>query len=253
MDKDFKKIARPDHIINEQNNYLLFYLQMKISPYFTYFFFKYTKITPNIISITSIIFLSFSIISIFMEDYIYVFFFLFMNLLLDNIDGELARTKKLTSNFGEFLEKLNTDLFNIFFYNSIALTLHLKGFLNIEYLFFFIFNSIFYTIFRSKISQVSLSKDYEINNFRATFIGLYKYSRPIRNQFRHARLIYNFFWNVISSGGVSEIIVGILLISGSIKLTVVYLVFLNITFATYFTLLTTLKYFLYKKYRAQKN
>ena len=253
MDKDFKKIARPDHIINEQNNYLLFYLQMKISPYFTYFFFKYTKITPNIISITSIIFLSFSIISIFMEDYIYVFFFLFMNLLLDNIDGELARTKKLTSNFGEFLEKLNTDLFNIFFYNSIAFTLHLNGFLNIEYLFFFIFNSIFYTIIRSKISQISLSKDYEINSFRATFIGLYKYSRPIRNQFRHARLIYNFFWNVISSGGVSEIIVGILLISGSIKLTVVYLVFLNITFATYFTLLTTLKYFLYKKYRAQKN
>ena len=67
------------------------------------------------------------------------------------------------------------------------------------------------------------------------------------------RLIYNFFWNVISSGGVSEIIVGILLISGSIKLTAVYLVFLNITFATYFTLLTILKYFLYSKYRAQKN
>ncbi len=253
MDKDFKKIARPDHIINEQNNYLLFYLQMKISPYFTYFFFKYTKITPNIISIASIIFLFFSIISIFMENYIYVFVFLFINLMLDNIDGELARTKKMTSKFGEFLEKINTDLFNIFFYNSIAFTLYLKGFLNIEYLFFFIFNSIFYTIIRSKISQISLSKDYEINNFRATFIGLYKYSRPIRNQFRHSRLIYNFFWNVISSGGVSEIIVGILLISGSIKLTAVYLVFLNITFATYFTLLTILKYFLYRKYRAQEN
>ena len=131
MDKNFKKIARPDHIITEQNNYLLFYLQMKISPYFTYFFFKYTNITPNIISIGSIIFLLISIISIFMENYNYVFFFLFLNLLLDNIDGELARTKKLTSKFGEFLEKLNTDLFNIFFYNSIAFTLHLRGFLNL--------------------------------------------------------------------------------------------------------------------------
>ncbi len=250
MDKDFKKIARPDHIINEQNNYLLFYLQMKISPYFTYFFFKYTNVTPNIISIGSIIFLLFSIISIFMENYNYVFFFLFLNLLLDNIDGELARTKNLTSKLGEFLEKLNTDLFNIFFYNSIAFTLYLRGFLNLEYLFFFIFNSIFYTFARGRISQISLSKDYEINHFRATFLGLFKYSNAIRNKFINARVLYNFFWNIISSGGVSEIIIGILLISGNIKLAAIYLIFLNVMVTIYYTFLILFKYFLYKKHKA---
>ncbi len=250
MDKDFKKIARPDSIKNEQNNYFLFYLQMKISPYFTYFFFKYTKITPNIISIFSILFLFFSIISVFIEKYNYAFFFLFLNLLFDNIDGELARTKNLTSKLGEFLEKLNTNLFNIFFYNSIALTLYLNNFLNLEYLFFFIFNSIFYTFVRGRISQVSLSKNYEINHFRATFLGLFKYSNAIRKRFRNARVLYNFFWNIISSGGVSEIIIGILLISGNINLTIMYLIFLNIMVSIYYTFLIIFKFFLYKKHKA---
>ena len=56
MDKNFKKIARPPRIIDEQNQYLLFFFMMKFSPYFTFLISRYTNIKPNTLSLISIFF-----------------------------------------------------------------------------------------------------------------------------------------------------------------------------------------------------
>ena len=85
--------------------------------------------------------------------------------------------------------------------------------------------------------------------YELILMGLYKYSKEIRDKNKTSKIIYVILRNIISSGGVSEITVFILLIFGSINLIISYFLFLNsITIIYTFTLIFQ-KFILYKKYK----
>lgn len=252
MDKSFRSIARPPYIINEQNQYLLFFIMMKFSPYFSYFFSKYTKISANTISWLSIIFLLISFIFLFFFNYLFAFIFLFLNLFLDNIDGELARVNNQTSKLGEFLEKINSDIFYIFFYNIIAFNFYRNDKLDIIFLISFFLISLIHFFLRTKISHINLTDGTKINFFNSIYYGLFKYSNNIRNKYFFSKVLYLFFWNVISSGGVSEIIFGFLLIFEHGDLSLKYLYFYFITLFFYMFFLTFIK-LMQQTFKLEKN
>lgn len=241
MDKKFRLIARPPHIINEQNQYLLFFIMMKFSPYCTFFFSKYTKISANTISFFSIIFLLLSFVCLFLFNYLLAFIFLFLNLFLDNIDGELSRVNNQTSKFGEFLEKINSDIFYIFFYNLISLNFYRENKLDLFFLTFFFLISLIHFFIRNKISHINFIDESKINFLNSIYLGLFKYSNNIRNKYFTSKILYLFFWNIISSGGVSEIIFGFLLIFEYEELSLKYLYFYFIILFVYITFLTLIK------------
>jgi phosphatidylglycerophosphate synthase len=247
MDKKFKLIARPDKILNEQNQYFLFFLMMKISPYFTFFFSKYTNIKPNTISLFSIFFLFLSLWNLFIENYAYSFFFLFMNLFLDNIDGELARVNNQASKFGELLEKINSDLFYLFFYNLIAYKYFNDQLIELRNFIFFIFISLLYFLIRSRISHITIPETLKLNQLNTILFGLFKYSDNIRINYRISRVIYIFFWNVISSGGVSEIIFAFLLIMNFDSFAIKYIFFYYFVLFIYIILLFFTKSYLKRR------
>ena len=249
MNESFRLRARPPEILKEDQNLFLFYFLVKISPYISIFFSKFRNITPNFISIVSIFFLTFSIYLIFIEKYLLSFFFLLLNLLFDLVDGELARLNNQRSKLGETLEKLNSNLNYILFYNSLALSFYLNDFMNISYLLYFFFVSLIYSFTRNKISQIRLSDKTQQNKYEIILMGLYKYSKDIRDKNKTSKIIYAILRNIISSGGVSEITIFILLVFGSINLIIIYFLFLNsITIIYTFTLIFQ-KFILYKKYK----
>lgn len=244
MDKKFKSIARPDKILNEQNQYFLFFLMMKMSPYFTFFFSKYTNIKPNTISLFSIFFLFLSFWNLLIENYAYSFFFLFVNLLLDNIDGELARVNNQVSKYGELLEKINSDLFYLFFYNLIVYKYFDDQLIELKYFIFFIFVSLLYFFIRSRISHIKIPKTLKLNKLNTILFGLFKYSNDLRNNYGISKLIYIFFWNIISSGGISEIVFAFLLIMNLDAFAINYIFFYFFILFIYIILLFFTKSYL---------
>ena len=243
MDKNFKKIARPPHIINEQNQYLLFFFMMKLSPYFTFLISRYTNLKPNTVSFISIFFLLISFPLIIYKYYFFAFLILFLNLFLDNIDGELARVNNQSSKLGEFLEKINSDIFYIFFYNFICLSFYIENMFELNYLILFIILSLVYFYIRQKISHIYIPDNFNINSLNGIFLGLFKYSRDIRNNNLKSKIIYLFFWNIIASGGVSEIILATLMISKNYDLTIYYIFFYNFIVFIYMITLLSIKIF----------
>lgn len=244
MNDSFKKIARPERIINEQNQYVLFFFMMKISPYFTYAISKYSNIKPNTISFISIFFLLISLPLIIYEYYFYAFLLLFLNLFFDNIDGELARVKSQSSKLGELLEKINSDIFYIFFYNTISLSFYYQNILELYYVIIFFSLSIVYYFIRQKISHINIPNSFDKNLFNEIFLGLFKYSNQIRNKNFTSKFFYLFFWNIIASGGISEIIFAILILSKNYELTINYIFFYNIILMMYITILSLVKIFI---------
>ena len=122
---------------------------MKFSPYFTFLISRYTNIKPNTLSLISI-FLLISFPLIIYKYYFFAFLLLFLNLFLDNIDGELARVNNQSSKLGEFLERINSDIFYIFFYNFICLSFYIENMLELHYLILFIILSLVYFYLRQK-------------------------------------------------------------------------------------------------------
>lgn len=249
MDHNFKKIARPDHIIKEQSQYLLFFFMMKVSPYFTYAISRYSNIKPNTISFISIFFLIISFPLIYYENYFYAFLFVFFNLFLDNIDGELARVTDQTSKLGEFLEKINSDIYYLCLYNFICLSFYNQNKIDLYLVIIFFALSIINFFVRGKISHITIPKNYSINSFNAIFFGLFKYSSNIRNNKYISKCTYLFFWNILASGGVSEIIIAILILIKEYELTINYIIFYNIICLIYIIILLAIKTYMKIKYK----
>ena len=182
--------------------------------------------------------------------YFFAFLLLFLNLFLDNIDGELARVNNQSSKLGEFLERINSDIFYIFFYNFICLSFYIENMLELHYLIIFIILSLVYFYLRQKISHIYIPDNLNINSLNGIFLGLFKYSRDIRNNNLKSKIIYLFFWNIIASGGVSEIILATLIISKNYDLTINYIFFYNFVVFIYMITLLSIKIFFKLVYKS---
>tara|TARA_Y100000996_G_scaffold368849_1_gene315477 strand:- start:854 stop:1603 length:750 start_codon:yes stop_codon:yes gene_type:complete len=246
MDEKFRLIARPSRILEKTEAIFLCNIIVKLTPYFSYFFSKHTKIKPNTISITSIFFLSISFFFLITKNYGIAFLFIFLNIFLDHIDGELARINKQTSNFGSFLEKLNSDFFYLFFYNIFVYNFYIDGKINLTIFFILVSISLSFSLIRNRISQITLSENFSFNKINQILLGLFKYSNDIRNKNLTSKITYIFFWNIISSGGISETILCALLFLDLSNLALNYLFFYYLILIIYILSLSIIKIY-YKK------
>jgi len=81
-----------------------------------------TKITPNIVTLISLIFGLLSAISIYKHYTILAILFLNISFILDCVDGQIARVKKLESNFGMWLDNISDRVVENSIVLAIALT-----------------------------------------------------------------------------------------------------------------------------------
>ena len=142
MKKELKLKARPLNLLEEQSYSLIHFFLIKISPFLSFFLAKYSRIKPNLISIISILFLILSFFFLYNKNYIIAFICLLLNFLTDNVDGEVARIKNQVSNLGEKLEKINSNLFYLFFFNIITFNLYIDNLINLNLFLFFVFKSL---------------------------------------------------------------------------------------------------------------
>ena len=170
---------------------------------------------------------------------------------MDNIDGELARVNNQASKFGEFLEKINSDLFYLLFYNLISFKFYSDRLLELNYFIFFISISLVYFLIRSRISHIQIPHNLKLNKSNTILFGLFKYSNDIRNKYHLSKITYLFFWNIISSGGISEIIFGFLLIMKLDVYTINYIFIYYFILFFYIILLVIIKSYLKRVQRSK--
>jgi len=103
---------------------LAYYFYRKISFPISLWLSIHTCITPNQITIFKFVFVILATVLIISGKYsvfILAVFFIFLSMLADFIDGELARLKKMETKFGKWLDG-NTDMYEqIFLYFGLAL------------------------------------------------------------------------------------------------------------------------------------
>jgi len=241
MDKKFKVNARPLNLLVEQSYSFIHFFLMRCTPYLTYLLVKHSNIKPNTISIISILFLILSFLSLIYRNYSLAFFLLLLNFVTDNIDGELARIKNQTSKLGEKLEISNSNIFYLFFFNIITYNFFVDEIISKNLFLALILISILHNLVRKRISYITLKHDFRFNKVNSIYLGLFKYSSKIRQKNLFSKIIYIFFFNIVFSGGISEIIIAILLILKSYELALIFLLFHYIVKIIYVTLLVSIK------------
>ena len=108
-----QKIIYSDNKI--EGDYVLDTLLRRISIPISYYILNKLKISANVITFFSF-FISFLVLFFFVNsNYLYGSLLSCFWCLLDNMDGEMARLQSSSSNFGAFLEKLNSKFFTVFY------------------------------------------------------------------------------------------------------------------------------------------
>ena len=95
-------------------------INLRVAKYLTYFVAKYTKLTPNQITVISFIFSVFAGVEIANNHYILGAILYQISYIFDIVDGALARVKSLSSKYGAFL-----DVFTDWFKAPLLITLML--------------------------------------------------------------------------------------------------------------------------------
>jgi len=113
------KITRKETI--KYTDFISNYFYQQLAFLVTSFLIK-TKITPNIVTIISLIFGLLSAISIYMHFTVLAILFLNISFILDCVDGQIARVKKLESNFGMWLDNISDRVVENSIVLAIALT-----------------------------------------------------------------------------------------------------------------------------------
>ena len=189
------------------NFFILHSILRRVSTLITYYILRHTNITPNSISLfqfvlTIVIGIMFSF-SNFLNGSILLIFWV----LLDNLDGELARVKKLESNIGLALEKYNSDLMYIICIPSINLGLYHLGDYSIIYFITSFFACSIYSILRSFISTFPKEK-IPLKNKIIIFIACqFKNMDYLRKKNKLFSFIFYSWRNLFAQVGLLEILI----------------------------------------------
>ena len=205
--KKIQKIIYPQEKIIYENPYVLMNLSRRISIILSYYILNKINISANFVSFFSII------ISIVCSLFFINSNFLIGSILacfwnvLDNVDGELARLQKSSSNFGAFLEKINSNIFYMILFPSISIGLYKESSIDLFLMiltFFSVGFLLFYDLF---LMQIFLIK--KINNYPFLLVVAcqFKNSYGDRNKSKIGSFIYYFWRNIFTQGGLNEIII----------------------------------------------
>ena len=166
----------------------------RISVVLTYYILYPLRVNPNAVSL-------FSILLVFLASYLFInsyFFYgailIIMWVLLDAIDGELARIQKKISKIGGTLEKINSDILYILFLPSLSIGLYKIEIIPFDYVWTSIISIAIYNTLRVYISTFPKVKKKFIKNEFILFIAC-----QFKNSFklRKKKPLYSFIFFVL--------------------------------------------------------
>ena len=221
--KKYADIIFPKSKRDYANFFILHSILRRFSTVITYYILRHTNIKPNSISIFQ--FLLTIIIGIFfiLSKFVIGSILLILWVLLDNLDGELARLKKLESSLGKALEKYNSDLMYMVCLPSINLGLYNSSEHSIFYFAISFFACGVYSILRNFISIFPSKKIPLNNNFIIFIASQFKNMDSLRKKNTFYSFVFYLWRNLFAQVGILEI----LILTFSILFTLGYYDYLN--------------------------
>ena len=229
-----QKIIYPKEKIEYEGPYVLATLSRRISVLLSYYILNKFRVSPNSVSFFSFFVSFLSVIFLFNSNYIAGSSLACLWVLLDNIDGELARLQNSLSNFGALLEKLNSDIFYVFLFPALAVGLFKDDLISFEILILTFFSVCSFNIFRVLLTNFPKKNFTKKNNSK--FLKLvecqFKNSFRSRKEFKFGSLVFYTWRNIFTQCGLNELFFLILSI----------LNIFNINYLHYFLIFFTYSY-----------
>ena len=205
--KNIQKIIYPFEKIQYEKPYLLATLSRRISVILTYYVLNKIQVKPNTISVFSI-FISFLCFYFFVNsNYLMGSVIACFWVLLDNIDGELARLQNSISSLGSILERINSDIFYILLFPSLSIGLYGDNLIEFKLMILAIFVLTLFNILRPFLANFPYEK--KINNISFFWLIIacqFKNSLNFRKKSKVGSFIFYFWRNIFTQCGVNEIL-----------------------------------------------
>jgi phosphatidylglycerophosphate synthase len=157
---------------------------------FTFLLVK-ARIHPNIITGVSFFTLGSSVYWAFNGVFQIAFSLMFITLLLDCIDGQVARFLGKQSSLGQKMEAIHADFLLLFFPTAVAVGLYRKEILSLSFIFFIFVSAAMYVNWRGILSISSVEDDPNGRSFFRNF--LYAQQKPNDN-IRNSQILGKLFF-----------------------------------------------------------
>ena len=191
----------------KRNFFVLHIIIRRISTVITYFILKDTILKPNFISLINF-FVTFLIaLSFINHKFLLGSALIFLWVLFDNIDGELARLKNMKSTLGAALENHNSNLMYAICIPSISFGLYKINKINIDILTLSFVSCITFSIFRHFIAEFPLKRFKKKNFIFYLVASQFKNMDEVRRKFKFGSIVYYIWRNIFSQVGLSELII----------------------------------------------
>ena len=201
---EIQKIIYPLEKIKYENPYILATILRRLTVLITYYVLYPLRISPNFITIISII-LCLPIAYYFINQYFFLGSILACAwVALDNIDGELARIQKKTTNLGGVLERLSSDIFYLILFPSLSIGLYNANQIDIDLVITTFFCCFGFNILRSYISNFPSIK--KSNIFISFAKCQFKNSVNEREKNLFGKIFFYSWRNIFTQCGLNELI-----------------------------------------------
>ena len=200
-----QKVIYPSEKIQYESPYILATLFRRLTVLITYYILYPLRVSPNLITIISII-LCLPISYCFINQFFFVGSILAcVWVALDNIDGELARIQKKTTNLGGVLERLSSDIFYLILFPSLSVGLYNSNQISIDLVIATFFCCLGFNVLRSYISNFP---DIKMgNNFFISFAKCqFKNSIDERKKNFFGSIFFYSWRNIFTQCGLNELI-----------------------------------------------
>jgi phosphatidylglycerophosphate synthase len=202
-----QKIIYPKEKIEYEGPYILATISRRISVILTYYILNRIKIRPNSVSIFSILVSFLCLIFFINSNYVFGSLLACFWVLLDNIDGELARLQNSTTTFGATLERINSDIFYIFLFPSLSIGLFQESLVDFKIVVLTFFSTSIFNVLR--VFLANYPKKIISNKINSKLSDLiecqFKNSFQVRKKSKIGSFIFYAWRNVYSQCGISEI------------------------------------------------
>tara|TARA_B100001057_G_scaffold230669_1_gene230934 strand:+ start:194 stop:979 length:786 start_codon:yes stop_codon:yes gene_type:complete len=201
-----QKIIYPKDKAEYERPYILSTISRRISVILSYYILNRSNISPNFVTFFSLIILFFCLIFFINSNYLIGSALACFWNILDNVDGELARLQNSSSNFGAFLEKLNSNFFYMILFPSLSIGLFRDGLINFDFVILTFFSLGFFIILRPFFdANFPYKKAVNKNSFLLIIGCQFKNSYELRGKSKLGSFIYYFWRNIFAQGGINEI------------------------------------------------
>lgn len=220
--KKIQKIVYPKEKIDYEKPYILATISRRISVIISFYILNKIGIKPNSVSFFSIFVSFFVLYFFFNSNYFYGSMAACLWVVLDNIDGELARLQNSISNLGSLLEKINSDIFYIILFPSLSIGLYKDSLIDLKIMILTFFSLSLFNVLRPFLANFPYSKSVNKNSKLMLIIACqFKNSFSYRKKSKIGSFIFYLWRNIFTQCGINEIL--LLLLSSTSALSTNFL------------------------------